>query len=50
MARAKSPVASGERIRLATEMAPADCPKIVTWLGSPPNAAMLFRTHWSAAI
>ena len=28
---------------------PADSPKIVTSSGSPPNAAMLSRTHSSAA-
>ena len=28
---------------------PADSPKIVTWSGSPPNAAMQSRTHSSAA-
>ena len=31
-------------------MAPADWPKIVTWLGSPPNAPMLAWTHFRAAI
>ena len=28
---------------------PADSPKIVTFCGSPPKAAMLSRTHLSAA-
>lgn len=29
-----------------TEVLPALSPKIVTRFGSPPNAAMLFCTHW----
>src|ERR1700735_2925537 len=29
---------------------PADSPKTVTFLGSPPNPAQFFWTHWIAAI
>ncbi len=32
-----------------TAKEPADSPKIVTFFGSPPNAAMLSRTHSSAS-
>lgn len=49
-ARRKSPAARGMASRAATEPAPADSPKIVTWSGSPPNAAMLSCTQASAAI
>ncbi len=44
------PRASGDAMRLCTDIPPADCPAIVTRAGSPPNAAMLSRTHRSAAI
>ncbi len=33
----------------STEKAPADSPKIVTFLGSPPNAWIFLCTHWRAA-
>lgn len=49
MARRNRPVALGMASRAATDPAPADSPKTVTWPGSPPNAVMLSRTHWSAA-
>ena len=49
MARWKSPAASGVAIRVFTLHDPADSPKIVTRSGSPPKAAMLSRTHSSAA-
>ena len=42
---AKSPFALGVPMSVPTLMPPADSPKIVTLLGSPPNAAMLSRTH-----
>ena len=45
----KSPRASGEAMSALTAKEPADSPKIVTFLGSPPKAAMLSRTHSSAA-
>ena len=35
---------------MLTEMPPADSPKIVTRLGSPPNRAMLSLTHFNPAI
>ena len=50
IARTKSPFASGEATSALTEAEPADSPKIVTLSGSPPKAAMLRFTHWSAAI
>ena len=43
------PLASGDAIRKFTADDPADSPNIVTRLGSPPNAAMFFCTHSSAA-
>lgn len=49
IARRKRPSAHGIESRLATLMAPADSPKIVTLSGSPPNEAMDSRTHSSAA-
>ena len=49
MARWKSPLADGIAISVLTFPAPPDWPKIVTLFGSPPNAAMLSRTHSSAA-
>ena len=33
-----------------TEKEPADSPKMVTLVGSPPKAAMLRLTHWRAAV
>jgi hypothetical protein len=48
--RAKSPFALGVPMSVPTLMPPADSPKIVTLLGSPPNAAMLSRTHSSAPV
>ena len=50
MARWNNPLAAGETISSSTLAPPADSPKIVTCFGSPPNAAMLRCTHWSAAI
>ena len=50
MALWNRPLASGDAIRMLTENEPADSPKIVTLPGSPPNAAMFFFTHCSAAI
>ena len=50
IARWKSPLASGDAVRLWTALAPADCPATVTREGSPPNAAMLSCTHRTAAI
>ena len=44
-----SPFASGEIISALTEPPPADSPKMVTFDGSPPNAAALRFTHCSAA-
>ena len=49
MALWKSPFASGDAWSTHTDHEPADCPKIVTLPGSPPNAATLSRTHWSVA-
>ena len=49
IARRNSPVASGEPSRHATLTAPEDSPKSVTFSGSPPNASMFSRTHFSAA-
>ena len=50
IARWKRPAASGVAMSVFTLQEPADSPKIVTRSGSPPNAAMLSRTHSSAAI
>ena len=50
MARRKRPSARGTARSVPTLIAPADSPKIVTLSGSPPKAAMLSRTHSSAAI
>jgi hypothetical protein len=36
---------NGDAISALTANDPADSPKIVTFLGSPPNAAMFFCTH-----
>jgi len=40
---------SGEAISALTEIDPADSPATVTCFGSPPNAAIFFCTHSSAA-
>src|SRR5450756_1440957 len=45
MTRANSGWARGDASRLMTAEPPADWPAIVTCEGSPPNAAMLSRTH-----
>src|SRR5262245_43942390 len=39
----------GDAICALTEVEPADSPAMVTRFGSPPNAAMFFCTHASAA-
>lgn len=44
------PRASGLSISKPTFWPPADCPAMVTRAGSPPNCAMLSRTHCSLAI
>ena len=49
-ARWNSPAAAGATSRSIAQSAPADWPASVTRAGSPPNAAMLSRTHSSAAI
>ena len=46
----KRPFPDGIEIKDCTETPPADSPKMVTLFGSPPNAAILFFTHFSAAI
>ena len=46
----KSPRARGVAIWTLTEYEPADSPKIVTFEGSPPKAAMFRWTHRSAAV
>ena len=48
-ARRNSPAARGIASSAATDPPPADWPKTVTRSGSPPNAAMLSRTHSRAA-
>ena len=45
----KRPFAEGIAVRVHTLAPPPDCPMIVTLPGSPPNAAMLSRTHSRAA-
>jgi len=50
IARRNKPLARGIVRSVATLMAPADSPKIVTLVGSPPIAAMFPCTHLSAAI
>ena len=50
MTARNSPLASGDAWMQLTAIEPADCPKIVTLAGSPPNCAMLCWTHSSAAI
>ena len=49
MAPAISPRDKGDAISALTAIDPADSPPIVMWFGSPPNAAMLRLTHFSAA-
>ena len=49
MAPWNSPSACGTSMTDMTAPPPADSPKIVTRPGSPPNVAMLSRTHSSAA-
>ena len=49
IARMNSPLAKGEAICELTENDPALSPKIVTLVGSPPNASMLSRTQRIAA-
>ena len=49
MARRNSPVAAGVPSNVATLNPPADSPKIVTFDGSPPKAAMCSCTQRSAA-
>ena len=49
MARWNRPCESGDAMSALTAKEPADSPKIVTLPGSPPNAAMFFFTHCSAA-
>ena len=49
MALWNRPLAVGVPSSVPTLMPPADSPKIVTLPGSPPKAAMLSRTHSSAA-
>jgi hypothetical protein len=44
------PLATGEPTSMPTIAAPADSPKIVTLLGSPPKLAMFALTHVSAAM
>ena len=44
-----SPRALGRPSSVPTLMPPADSPKMVTFSGSPPKAAMFSRTHSSAA-
>jgi hypothetical protein len=48
--RRNNPFDSGDVISTLTSNDPPDSPKMVTLLGSPPNLAMLSRTHLSAAI
>jgi hypothetical protein len=50
MARWNGPLARGIDGSVATLMAPADYPKMVTLPGSPPKAPMFSCTHSSAAI
>jgi hypothetical protein len=38
-------LAWGDAHNMLTAIAPTDSPKIVTWFGAPPNAAMFFCTH-----
>ena len=45
MAPAIRPFDSGEAISALTAIDPADSPAMVTFFGSPPNAAMFCCTH-----
>src|SRR5580704_13442247 len=49
IARWNRPLARGEATSALTDIEPADSPKMVTLSGSPPNVAMFFLTHSSAA-
>ena len=49
-ARLNNPAARGEATSMQVSTAPADSPKSMTRAGSPPKAAMLRCTHFSAAI
>ncbi len=44
-----NPLAEGAVISVSTLAPPPDCPKTVTFSGSPPKASMFSWTHWSAA-
>ena len=44
------PAAWGDASSKLTDMAPADCPAMVTFRGSPPKAAIFRWTHFRAAI
>ena len=46
IARWNSPLAEGIASSVATLRPPPDWPKMVTVFGSPPNWAMLSRTHF----
>ena len=46
----KRPVANGDMAKMVAEAAPESSPKMVTALGSPPNLAMFFCTHFKAMI
>jgi hypothetical protein len=48
--RLNKPFDKGDVINALTSSDPEDTPKIVTFAGSPPNAAMFLCTHRSAAI
>ena len=50
IAPSKRPFASGDAHSMLTAIPPADSPKMVTLLGSPPNAAMFFLIHCKPAI
>ncbi len=50
MALLKRPLAMGEAICALTDCDPADSPKMVMFVGSPPKAAMLRRTQAMAAV
>ncbi len=49
MALWNNPRAKGVVIMVSTDMPPADSPNNVTLPGSPPNFAIFFCTHLSAA-
>src|SRR5665647_1149149 len=50
MAPWNNPLASGDAHSMLTAIPPADSPKIVTLLGSPPKLAIFFCTHLRPAI